>query len=103
MNRRLGAWEQVAAWVKLARDAGIAIEVPFQHGKDCIDCGGEGAYARMFPEQARRMALDIWERDRHRAQGLLCFGERCARHLRAALGPEVEVVSLSEIAPEGRS
>ena len=86
LSRRLGSHAQVALWVEQARAAGITLTLPFHHGKDCIDCGGEGAYPRLFAEQAAQMARDIWERDRHRAQGVLCFSQRCASHLRAALG-----------------
>lgn len=100
LSRRLEGFEQVAAWVSGARAAGISIESPHHHGRDCIDCGGEGAYARLFPKQAAEMAREIWERDRHRVQGILCFGARCARHLRESLGAEVTVISLSELASE---
>jgi ferredoxin len=97
LSRRLGSHAQVAQWVEHARAAGISLVLPFHHGKDCIDCGGEGAYPRLFEAQARDMAREIWARDKHRAQGILCFSQRCASHLRAALGGEVPVVSLSEI------
>lgn len=97
LSRRLERAGEAAQWVERAGAAGISLVAPFQHGKDCIDCGGEGVYARLFEAQACQMARDFWERDRHRAQGILCFSSRCATHLRAALGGEVTVVSLSEI------
>ncbi len=97
LSRRLGRAEAVAEWVARAREAGITLVLPFHHGRDCIDSGGEGAYARLFEAQALRMARDVWERDRHRAQGIVCFGERAAAHLRRALSGEAPVVSISEI------
>lgn len=97
LSRRLKGAGQVAAWVDRARKGGIDIVLPYHHGADCIDCGGEGAYPRLFAEQARQMAREIWQRDRHRAQGIVCLSARCAAHLRETLGSEVPVVSLSEI------
>jgi hypothetical protein len=73
--------------------------LPYHHGRDCIDTGGEGAYARLFDEQARVMARDVWERDRGRVDGVLCFSARQAAHLRACLDG-VEVVSLGELMGE---
>jgi Fe-S oxidoreductase len=97
LSRRLGRAPEIAAWVERVRAAGVELVLPFHHGKDCIDSGGEGAYPRLFESQARQMARDVWERDRHRAQGLLCFSRRGAEHLRASLGPDVPVVSVPEL------
>ena len=97
LNRRLGRSGQVDLWHERALGEGMKIERAFAHGKDCIDCGGEGAYARTFPEQAAEMARDIWERDRHRSEGILCMSDRCAAHLRQALGAGVLVESLVEL------
>ena len=51
-------------------------------GGPCIDCGGEGIYSKLFPQQAHTMAIDLFERNRSRAQGILCVSTRCANHLR---------------------
>lgn len=93
-SRRLEQWERVAQWISILREAGVSIRRPFAQGMDCIDCGGEGAYARMFPEQARAMAEEIWERDRHRVQGVITVSSRCAEHF-GNLG--IPVVGLEEI------
>jgi ferredoxin len=98
LSRRMGRAPAALAWVEQARAAGAQLVLPFHHGRDCIDCGGEGAYARMFPEQARVMALEIWERDRHRADGVLCFSRRCAEHFRGAGVDAVSVPELAELA-----
>lgn len=99
LNRLLSRSDDVQAWITRARAAGIDLVRAFHQGRDCIDCGGEGAYVRLFPEQADRMALDIWERDRERAgsrvDGVLCFSKRCAEHFRGVLakqGVQVESV-----------
>ena len=73
----------------------------FHRGRDCIDCGGEGAYPRLFPQQAAEMARAFWERDA--AEGLLTFSRLeeaadgieaintdYARHARAAREIAVE-------------
>ncbi len=96
LSRKLFQAEAVSAWVASARIAGIQIELPFQSGKDCIDHGGEGAYMLLFPQQAAQMARDVWERDRHRADGILCYGERSAVHFRKVLDGSIPVVSFSE-------
>jgi ferredoxin len=96
-SRKLGRADEMDAWVARAREAGVRIVRPHHCGRDCIDCGGEGAYHRLFPEQAARMAREFWQRDRHRADGVLCVSARCASHLRSALGGGVEVLSLAEI------
>lgn len=96
LARHLGRAFEIANWVERARKAGLKIEVPYHHGKDCIDCGGEGAYHRLFAEQAATMARDFWERDRDQADGILCVSARCAEHFRKVLGPSVPVVSLVE-------
>jgi len=96
--------EDMQRWVKMVRSSGIHLVPPFAEGIDCIDCGGEGAYARLFPEQAAQMALDIWERDQHRVDGILCVSRRCAEHLRMVLGTvpgkvlgQIPVVALTEL------
>ena len=48
LNRRLEGHERVGAWVTRLRDSGVSIELPYHHGRDCIDCGGEGSYSRLF-------------------------------------------------------
>jgi ferredoxin len=96
-SRRLGKADDVRGWVERAGGLGAGLVLPFHAGKDCIDCGGEGAYARLFPEQAATMAREIWERDRHRADGVLCLSARCAAHFRAVLGASVQVVALGEL------
>ncbi len=83
--------------MKKLQAAGAQMAWAFHQGRDCIDCGGEGAYRQLFPEQAARMASDLWQRDGERADGILCFSNRCAEHLRSTLGPGVPVVSLLEI------
>lgn len=97
LNRRLERAAVVANWVERIRAERVELVLPFHHGKDCIDSGGEGAYPRLFASQARQMAKDIWERDLHRAQGILCFSKRAAEHLRTALGKEVTVISVPEL------
>ena len=94
LSRHLGLAREVRTWVLSLRGDDIEIRWPFAQGRDCIDCGGEGAYGRIFPEQARRIALDFWERDQHRAEGILCLSARCARHLRSVVN--VPVLSLME-------
>ncbi len=92
LSRRLDLASSVAAWIDQARKAGIQVEMPFQHGRDCIDCGGEGAYRLLFSETAARMAESVWERDQHRADGILCFSERCAKHFKTTLQGRVPVL-----------
>ena len=103
LSRRLGRSAEVLAWVERLRALGVELVLPYHHGKDCIDSGGEGAYPMLFESQARRMAREVWERDRHRAQGVLCFSARAARHLRGSLGPGVAVESVPELFDRGRS
>lgn len=93
-SRRLDQAAQAGQWIEKLRAQGIEIRRPFAQGRDCIDCGGEGAYSRLFNEQGRAMAQEIWERDRHRVDGILCMSDRCAQHLREALGPDVPVESM---------
>jgi ferredoxin len=96
-SRHLERAELLLHWVQAAHAKGIKIELAYAQGKDCIDCGGEGAYAKLFPSQAAEMAAEFWERDRNRAQGILCVSERCAEHFRATLGEDVLVESLVEL------
>ncbi len=106
LNRRLGRSEQVALWCQRAIQNGVELVLPFQNGLDCIDTGGEGAYSLLFPSQAKQMALDFWERDCHRADGVLCFSERQAQHFRGALqgisGKIPEVMSVSDLFVKSR-
>lgn len=97
LSRRLARSGAVDQWVGLAAAHGVEVVRPFERGKDCIDCGGEGAYGLLFPTQAQEMAVDVWERDQHRAEGVLCMSERCAKHLRASLGQKITVLALSEL------
>ncbi len=90
--------DSVSGWVKRALASGVRIELPYEHGIDCVDCGGEGAYGLLFPEQSEAMVREIWSRAQGRAQGVLCFSQRCVAHFRKVLGNEVEVRSISELA-----
>ena len=85
LSRRLQKFQEVSSWIETALRLDVKFVVPFANGKDCIDCGGEGAYAKLFPKQARQMALDFWERDQHQADGVFCFSQRCASHLKSSL------------------
>jgi hypothetical protein len=95
LSRRLGRSEEVAGWIAGLERQGLQFAWPFHRGADCIDAGGEGAHARLFAETAARMARDVWERDRDRAHGILCFSARMAAHLRGTLG--VPVVAFEEL------
>ncbi len=103
-NRHLGKTDVIKEWLKWAQGQGIQIQQPFAKGDDCIDCGGEGAYPYLFSEQARQMASDIWERDKHTADGILCVSARCAQHLRSSLGKvlgeKTPIIALSELFPD---
>ena len=101
LNRHLSQSEEVKAFGARLAQAGVQMVFPFASGNDCIDCGGEGAYHRLFSGQARQMALDFWERDRHRAAGILCFSSRCADHFRGVLGADFPVVDLPSFARSG--
>jgi len=101
LNRHLERFADVRAWGDRLSAAGARLIWPFGHGRDCIDCGGEGAYPLLFGDQAQVMAKEFWERDRHHADGILCFSERCARHLRSALGSSVPVVVAFQISKRG--
>ncbi|MGK5088090.1 4Fe-4S dicluster domain-containing protein [Bdellovibrionota bacterium FG-2] len=96
LSRRLSRFAEVADWVERAQRAGVQLVLPFAHGRDCIDCGGEGAFRYLHPEQAKTMAKDFWGRDRHRVDGVLCMSQRCAEHFKQSLGGDVSVVSLGE-------
>jgi ferredoxin len=96
-SRHLKRWEEIPVWIDKARKAGIQLRRPFAHGMDCIDCGGEGAYSRLFPDQAAKMAAEFWERDAHRADGILCVSSRCAAHLRKSFGSKITIVAFSEL------
>jgi ferredoxin len=103
LSRHLGRFEDLEKWIGAALSAGIKIQRPFARGKDCMDCGGEGIYSELFPAQADRIALEIWERDRHQADGVLCLSLRCAQHFRKVLGSQVPVISFSELFEGGVS
>jgi ferredoxin len=91
-SRHLDGAKKLLDWVVKARELGIEIRRSFAQGRDCIDCGGEGAYSRLFPKQAFQMAKEIWERDQHRADGILCFSKRCAVHFQKSLS-EMEITN----------
>ena len=101
MNRRLGRSAQADLLVSRLRDgAAVRLERSFAHGKDAIDCGGETpGYIKLFPAQARQMALDWWQRDAHRAQAVLSLSPRASAHLRASI-PGVEVVDFASLCAE---
>lgn len=99
-SRNLKKFEAVAKWVQLIQDAGAKISLPFAHGIDCIDCGGEGAFAGLFPKQATQMAKESWERDQHRVDGILCMSRRCAAHMSKTLGSGVPVLAVLDLYPE---
>ena len=96
-SRNLKSANKIEKWLQSLQKSGVKGIQPFAHGVDCIDCGGEGAYSKLFPTQANQMACDLWERDRHRAQGLLCVSRRCAEHFRKALGSHIPVIALQEL------
>lgn len=96
-SRRLGRFEQVETWISALRAQGVEIRRPFAQGLDCIDSGGEGAYSRLFAQQAAVMARDIWERDRARIDGILCVSRRGAEHFKKSLGAEVPVEFLGDV------
>lgn len=96
MSRLLGRDREVSEWASGVHD----LVYPGSDGKDCIDCGGEGAYRRLFPKQAFRMAQEVWEPYADQADGILCVSERCAAHLREmfkALGQDVPVYTVLEL------
>lgn len=97
MSRHLDQSQQVQEWLSLWRAQGLSIKRPFAQGRDCIDCGGEGAYPHLFPDQARQMAIEFWERDAHRADGILCLSDRCASHFKYALRNTVPIFSLQSL------
>ena len=96
-SRHLKSSEVMDSWVHSLLQSGSRVIRPFEHGRDCIDCGGEGTYAKLFPTQAEQMAKEIWEKDQHRAQGILCVSKRCAMHFRQVLGAQVPVLAIEEL------
>ena len=99
-NRHLDQASEMRSWIEKAKSVGIQLVTPFANGSECIDCGGEGAYSRLFPEQARQIAVDFWERDQHRVDGILCLSNRCAEHFRKHLGNDVPIFSLTRLFQE---
>jgi hypothetical protein len=97
MSRHLNQSEKVQEALVLWRSQGLQVKRPFAQGRDCIDCGGEGAYSKLFPDQAQQMAVEFWERDAHRADGILCISDRCATHFKKSLGTTVPIVSLQNL------
>jgi ferredoxin len=95
-SRRMRRAKDIAVWVAKLESAGVGIVMPFENGEDCRDSGGEGAFKKLFPEIAARMAVELWERDKHRADGILCFSRRSAAHLKKSLGERVPVVFAGE-------
>jgi hypothetical protein len=98
MNRRLGRSAQADLLVSRLREAaGVRLERAFAHGKDALDCGGETpGYIKLFPAQARQMALDWWGRDSHRAQAVLSLSPRASMHIRNSI-PGVEVMDFASL------
>ena len=94
-NRHLKGAGAVANWV--TQNPGVQWQLPFAHGKDCIDCGGEGAYPHLFPEQAKKMAQEFWEKDQHRAAGIFCFSQRCVEHFKKSLGPNIPIIGIEDL------
>ena len=82
LSRRMKRSSEVLALVERLREQGVSLVLPFEHGKDCIDSGGEGAYALLFESAAKQMALDFWERDRVRCGAVLALSPRAAEHFR---------------------
>lgn len=101
LNRRLGRSAQTdLLHARLSGASALRVLRAFAHGKDCIDCGGETpGYIRLFPHQARQMAREWWERDAHRAQGVLSLSPRAARHLSSTL-PGLELVDFAALCTE---
>lgn len=97
LSRRLKQFPKVEKWISLLTERGVKLTVPFHHGNDCLDCGGEGVYARLFPDQARSMATEIWERDKGRANGILTFSSRCTQHLKFSLGSSLSILDLPSL------
>ncbi len=97
LSRHLNRVHDLQTWIEAARMAGLQLKRPFAQGHDCIDCGGEGAYPRLFPSQSLQMAREFWERDQHRADGILCMSKRCADHFRKALDSHVAILAFEEL------
>jgi len=96
-SRRLENSAAVKNWVDEAKSKGIELVYPFEHGQDCVDCGGEGAFNLLFERDANTMARKIWERDCHRVNGILCFSKRCARHFNKSLEGKVPIVWIGDL------
>src|SRR5690606_17223529 len=47
-SRHLHGSEQVRNWIQRARESGASLRRTFSQGRECIDCGGEGIYHRLF-------------------------------------------------------
>lgn len=91
-SRRAEQYKSVAAFVTSLQAKGIDLIFHHHSGRDCLDCGGEGAYKSLFPEDARKMACDIWRRDRERVDGIFTLSSRCADHFRKSLGSKTPVI-----------
>ncbi len=85
-SRRLARFEEVNRFIEAAKKRGIELVIDFEHGKDCIDCGGEGAYRYLFERESKQMAREIWEKVRSRCDGVIGFGDRCLSHFRLSVG-----------------
>jgi len=99
LARRLGRFEQLRQFVSQARSKGIELSLSTEKLPDVQDCGGEGAYSRLFPEIARRMAGEWWDRARERssADAILSMSPRAAVLFRRVLGDSVRIVDASEL------
>jgi hypothetical protein len=96
LNRRLGRTAQTDLLFQRLTDAGVQLIRPYAQGKDCIDAGGESlGYISLKPSIARQMAMDWWERDCQRAQGILSMSSRASAHFRNHL-PQVDVFDLPQ-------
>lgn len=63
--------------------------MPFHHGWNMLDCGGEGHYALAEPELAREMArrfLFDLEKDGRKVSKIICQNLSCVSHLQVATG-----------------
>ncbi len=72
LTRRLG----LGALTDILRE--LPVDFPMEHGRDCLDCGGEGAYVSLFENEAIKMVQDL--EDRYKATHVLTFSRRCAEH-----------------------
>jgi len=96
LSRRLGRFADVERWADSLSRTGVEIVRPFHRGRDCIDSGGESVFRYLFEKEAREMAREVWNRDAHRADGVLCFSPRSVQHLQESL-EGVPVMGIHEL------